>query len=755
MIKSRKALTISMVCALALSSLTFVEPTNAEAAGFDKTAQETVTDMGFGWNLGNSLDSYSGTTFGSNRGSTSSETAWGNPATTKAMIDMVKQSGVKTIRVPVTWYEHMDPNTYQIDQVWMNRVEEIVNWVLEDDMYCIINVHHDTGEKGWLKANSNNLQNKKQIFTSIWEQVSDNFKDYGDKLLFEGFNEILDGTENQWWIPGSEACPISNDLNQIFVDTVRKSGGNNSKRTLVCNTYCAGANNEITSQFVLPRDTVSNKIIVQTHVYQPFEFTHEDYPNVTTWTSGPLDNVLNNINRTFVKKGIPVIVGEFGCANKGNMDQITSWSRYLVEKCTNYGIGCIWWDNGNQYKIYNRRTLKVSQPELLNAMLEAAGTGTTIVDPPAPAEVRGDVNGDGKLDKTDVELTQKYIVELISDISYKADFNMDGEINVTDLIEMEREIANPTQQVSDPNNLCANEDNWASWTETSNGASGEMTYVDNGVSMQVNAGGKNDWDAQFFYDAITLEQGATYKVSFDYVSEKPQSAFFMINQGHGDYLHFYSDTLDWSTNVQHYTATFTYTGATDPACRVTFNLGGTGAVVPNKSTVTNLSLVKVSGGSNTDPQTPQTPDNPQTGVNLTPDASKFYGWWSEESGASANFTNLSNGFQIHVNNSGTENWQVQGAYPGIEFVEGATYEISFDYQADRNLDLGCKIQQNYDPYGQYHYIPLTFTNQKQHHSSKFTMTEETDDDTAFVFTLGAAGSNYNVTVTDLVIKRIS
>ena len=130
-------------------------------AAFEKNAQQVVADMGFGWNLGNSLDSYSGTVVGSNIGSTSSETAWGNPATTKAMIDMVKDSGVEIVRVPVTWYEHMDSNTYKIDEAWMNRVEEIVNYVLEDDMYCIINVHHDTGENGCLKATSTDLASKK------------------------------------------------------------------------------------------------------------------------------------------------------------------------------------------------------------------------------------------------------------------------------------------------------------------------------------------------------------------------------------------------------------------------------------------------------------------------------------------------------------------------------------------------------------------------------------------------------------------
>lgn len=112
-IKSRM-ISFSAATAMFVSVIAFNAGTDIEAnAAFEKNAAETVADMGFGWNLGNSLDSYSGTVIGSNIGSTSSETAWGNPATTKEMIDMVKESGVETVRVPVTWYEHMDPNTYQ------------------------------------------------------------------------------------------------------------------------------------------------------------------------------------------------------------------------------------------------------------------------------------------------------------------------------------------------------------------------------------------------------------------------------------------------------------------------------------------------------------------------------------------------------------------------------------------------------------------------------------------------------------------
>lgn len=272
---------LSVACAMLLSALTlnYGSADVTVNAELEKTASQIVEEITFGWNLGNSLDSYGSTAIGS--GSLSTETSWGNPTTTKEMIDLVKDSGINAVRVPVTWYNHMN-NDYVIDAAWMNRVEEIVNYVIDNDMYCIVNVHHDTGEKGWLKASSNNLDQKKAMFTAIWEQVSENFAGYGDRLLFEGFNEILNDS-NEWVNPNAEAVSITNELNQIFVDIVRKSGGNNSKRNLIVTTYCAGGNSQVTNGFVLPKDTVNNRLIVDAHIYQPFYFTSEFYPEVTTW----------------------------------------------------------------------------------------------------------------------------------------------------------------------------------------------------------------------------------------------------------------------------------------------------------------------------------------------------------------------------------------------------------------------------------------------------------------------------------------
>ncbi|MBQ8962144.1 MAG: cellulase family glycosylhydrolase [Ruminococcus sp.] len=747
-IKSRMA-SISAAAAMLVSVLSINVGTNIEAkADFEKNAVQTVADMGFGWNLGNSLDSYSGTVVGSNLGSTSSETAWGNPATTKAMIDMVKASGVETVRVPVTWYEHMDPVTYKIDDVWMNRVEEVVNYVLEDDMYCIINVHHDTGENGWLKANSTNLDTKKAMYTAIWEQVSANFADYGDKLLFESLNEILDGSANQWYNPSSEAVPITNDLNQVFVDVVRKSGGNNTQRNLICNTYCAGANREITSQVVLPKDTVSNRLIVETHIYQPFPFTSESYPNVTTWDSTSLDMYIDNIYNQFVKNGTPVIIGEFGCANKNNIDQITSWAKYYVEKCTGYGIPCIWWDNGNQYKLYNRRTLKVTEPDLLNTMIAAAKGEDYVID----TSVKGDVNGDGQFNISDVVILQKWLLAVPNTtlVNWKAaDLCADERLDVFDLIAMRQSLVSA-------DNLCASEDNWNSWVDTSAGADAEMTYTSNGVKMQVNAGGEYEWNAQFFYEGLTLEQGSTYKISFDYKADSKQSTSFHVMQGHDDYLPYYSGNLDWTTTAQHYEDTFEYTKATDKVCRIGFNLGGSGVKVPFTVEVANLSLVKVSGGSTA--ATPSTPSASVdvSGENLCAD-DNWTSWVNEEGGSSATVEYLGDGIKINVTSSGEEEWYIQGSYPDITLEEGAEYQVSFDYSADKAISLWYHIQQNYDPYGQYIYELLDYTTKVQHYTGTFKMSDKTDKNVICVFNCGGADPDvpFSVTIENLSLVKIS
>ena len=553
-------------------------------AAFEQTAAEIVADIGFGWNLGNLLDACPNTGV-LHVGSLSSETSWGNPKATQALIDGVKASGVSSVRVPVTWYNHMDPVTYEIDDAWMERVEEVVGYVLNDDLYCILNVHHDTGENGWLKASSTDLDTKKEIFTAIWAQISERFGDYGDRLLFEGMNEILDDN-SEWVNPSQESLTIVNDLNQIFVDTVRKSGGNNAERCLIVNTYAASGNPYVTSNFKLPTDTASNKLIAECHVYQPFYFTSEFYPDETTWENNKyyLDEQLDAIYNNFVQQGIPAIIGEFGCAyTKDNMDEILSWAKYYVETCTSYGIPCFYWDNGSQYKLYNRTTGSVTQKDLLGTMLAASEGGSYEIDD----TLYGDVNDDGSFSVADIVAMQKYLIGNGTLTNWKAgDLCKDDALNAFDLCLMKRKLF-------EQNNLCSSMDHWSSWVDTANGADAEIAYTDNGVTLNVKNGGTNIWDAQISYKNITLEEGATYKLSFDYASTVAQTMDCNVMQNYGSYLPYHTANLDYQSDVQHYEGTFTMKDATDKNTQIAFNCGGS-SMIPCEITISNLSLVKLS-----------------------------------------------------------------------------------------------------------------------------------------------------------------
>ena len=502
------------------------EPTEPEKIELSGPAAEILDDIVLGWNLGNTLDSYNSIGFGENEG-LASETIWGNPQASQELLDLVSDSGFNIVRVPVTWYNHMDSN-YVIDEEWMDRVQEVVDYIVNDDMYCILNVQHDTGTNGWLRASDTNLEENRVIFAGIWEQISARFADYDNHLLFEGFNEILND-KDEWVNPDSRALEITNELNQLFVDTVRASGGNNAERVLVVNTYCAGGNSQVTKGFALPTDSVENSLIVAAHIYQPFQFTAEEYPSITTWDKNSVDSYLKNMYTSFLQQGIPTLIGEFGCVDKDNLEQRMSWAKYYLETCNEYGFKCLWWDNGGAYRLFNRRSLQVAHRDLLG-MLIATAKG------------------------------EEYIPQ--------------GE---------------DEDEVSD--NICGNVDNWAGWVNPS--AKATISYLPDGVSVEVTDGGGEEWYIQPTYRPFTLEQGATYEFSFDYVASTNVTIAYCFQQNYDPYGVYESGSTDYTQEVQHYTTTFTMTEETDINVALVFNCGKHAENVPFTMTVTNLSLIKI------------------------------------------------------------------------------------------------------------------------------------------------------------------
>ena len=334
----------------------------------DISSVELVADMKIGWNLGNTLDAVGGVGI-------MSETAWGNPKTKQEMIDKILEAGFNVIRIPVTWDGHFGPAPeYKIHDIWLARVKEVVDYAYNKGAYVIINTHH---EEWYMPTEENKVANGEQI-SALWTQIAEYFKEYDEHLIFEGLNEPrLRGTSKEW-TGDATASEVINYWEQLFVDAVRATGGNNMLRHLMITGYAASSSRDNLTKNVLPED---DKLIVSVHAYTPYNFALNT-KGTSTWDAGTngkeLDNFMSMLNELFVSKGIPVIIGEFGAMNKENEDERVEWATYYLTKAKEAGVPCIWWDNnvysgdGEKFGLLDRRNLEYPYPELLKAMMKVA-----------------------------------------------------------------------------------------------------------------------------------------------------------------------------------------------------------------------------------------------------------------------------------------------------------------------------------------------------------------------------------------------
>ena len=252
----------------------------------DATIQSSkiIDQMGFGWNLGNSLDAHNGFT---NEG-LKSETSWGNPVTTENIISKLVSKGFKTIRIPVTWHNHLIDQRYTIDPNWMNRVKTVVDWCIKKGLYVILNVHHDQADYGVSYGRGyypryNQITESEKFLLNIWSQITLAFNNgYDHHLIFEALNEPrLKGDSHEWWYqPGDSSCEeaikVINEYNQLIHTVIRKSGGNNKSRFLLFTSGAAAYSYVTSSGFTLPDDSAYNpkirKILVSVHMYLPYDF---------------------------------------------------------------------------------------------------------------------------------------------------------------------------------------------------------------------------------------------------------------------------------------------------------------------------------------------------------------------------------------------------------------------------------------------------------------------------------------------------
>ncbi|MDR1687242.1 MAG: glycoside hydrolase family 5 protein [Clostridiales bacterium] len=325
----------------------------------DITTMDLVKEMELGINLGNTMEACGDWIDSSSI--SNYERAWGSPLITEEIIAGYAKAGFKSLRVPVAW-SNMMADDYTIHPDLLNRVEQIVNWGLDNGLIVMVNEHWDGG---WWENMTDNHDMIVEKFESIWTQVSERFKDYGDRLMFEAMNEV--GYSNVWneWAPAgpdndkAKAIGYVNELNQLFVDTVRASGGNNATRHLVIEGYYTNIDHSSDPLFKMPQDE-AGRCALTVHYYDPptFAIIEEDVSwgkAQSTWGTeeeiAHLDAQMEKMKTNFVDKGIPVIIGEFGAGGKNKtQEMIRFYEVSIFEAAYSKGMCPMLWDTpGGQY----------------------------------------------------------------------------------------------------------------------------------------------------------------------------------------------------------------------------------------------------------------------------------------------------------------------------------------------------------------------------------------------------------------------
>lgn len=325
-----------------------------------------VESMGAGINIGNSLDVRGLKAKRPDASIQEYEIYWKNPPITAKLLHSVKEAGFGTVRIPVSWGEHLDADGL-IDPAWMSRVEEVVDMAMGEGLYVVLDLHHED----WLIPTEEEEGQVTKKLCSLWAQIANTFKNHGDMLLFESMNEIrLVGSPYEWSEGTEEMRAVVNRLNTAFVDTIRAAGGENKNRYLILPGYGHSSDPAALSAIQLPKD---RRLIVSVHAYLPYSFTLQD-PGTDQWSirrekdTKSIRELMSTLKELFIDDGIPVLITEFGCADKNNPAQRQAWASYYTYQAKKNGIGFIWWDQGGDMKLFDRDTGICTQPELVEIL---------------------------------------------------------------------------------------------------------------------------------------------------------------------------------------------------------------------------------------------------------------------------------------------------------------------------------------------------------------------------------------------------
>lgn len=357
----------------------------ADATGMSSTSKVLAAKIFAGWNLGNTMEAIG------------SETASGNPKATKALIDAVKAAGFNAIRIPCSWNSYIeDQTTYRIKDSWLARVKEVVDYCVDNNLYVILNIHWDGG---WLE---NNPTYAKQVSVNakqkaLWEQIAVYFRGYDEHLLFAGTNEV----HVDYNAPSTENITVQQSYNQTFVDAVRSTGGKNAYRNLIIQSYNTNIGHAV-SYLKVPTDKITNRLMVEVHYYDPWEFAGDEKSSIYLW--GASNSSLGSISSwgqesyvqeqfgkmktNFVDKGYPVILGEYGAIRRSALTgtALTNhlaarayYFQYVTEQAKKNGLVPFYWDNGYTsnfgFALFNRTNATVFDQKAIDALISGANAG--------------------------------------------------------------------------------------------------------------------------------------------------------------------------------------------------------------------------------------------------------------------------------------------------------------------------------------------------------------------------------------------
>ncbi|MBQ9906978.1 MAG: cellulase family glycosylhydrolase [Oscillospiraceae bacterium] len=433
----------------------------------DISTMDLVHDMGIGINLGNTMEACGDWVNG--KCVADYEKSWGSPLVSKEMIEGIAKEGFGVLRIPVAWSNLMvKDGTYTINAELDERIHQIVDWTIGSGMYAIINIHWDMG---WVNEFPDNKDESMKRFKRMWTQIAESFQNYSDYLMFECQNEEL-GWEKIWNPWGgtegkAESYALCNEINQAFVDVVRGTGGNNPKRHLLISGYNTGIDRTCDPYFKMPNDP-ANRMAISVHYYSPAGFAileeDADWGKATpTWGSdqdyASLRSEMDMMKTHFTDKGIPVIIGEYGCPTKNKEPE--SVRRFITSVCEEaYKRGhcpVLWSTPGGHY---DREKFQLVDRELQKNLFAIAGkefkpaetqpttTTTTETETPTTTTVTtepekplmGDLNGDNAVTIADAVMLTKYLMTSEASVPQAADLDGNGHINAADLSLLKREI---------------------------------------------------------------------------------------------------------------------------------------------------------------------------------------------------------------------------------------------------------------------------------------------------------------------------